>query len=354
MNIKIHPDQIEQWVKKYFPDYIKKSEEYLVISNPFYSNDKKKFNISLTKGFCHDWRDDSWAAPPNPKTGKLNRSFIKFVKLYRKCSYDQALKEVLGASASIKHYYRPEAISQFDNIEVVNVKLPKNATSLALEDNKSATIAKNYLVSRGYTIDKIKEKMLMYEGTNIIWPYFEYEELVYWQSRSILNKRFQFPDTDVYEGNKLVGKLDIGKSDFLYGFDDVKLGSYVIITEAIFCQNTLGEQCVASGGAALSTTQVSKLKLLNPKSIILAADNDVAGLKSILHNAKLLINAGYKVYYSICPDETGCKDWNDQFTIGYKSLQEIRNIFDSCIAAYNVNSMFKISKILADKLKSRR
>jgi hypothetical protein len=345
MNIKIHPDHIEQWVKKHFPDYIKKSDEYIVISNPFYGNDKKKFNISLTKGFCHDWRDDTWAHPVNPKTGKLNRSFIKFVKLYRKCSYDQAIREVLGSSASIKQYYRPELISESDNALVVDVQLPQHAASLSLEDTKLTKVIKNYLISRGYTDQSIKDKMLMYEGTDVVWPYFEYEELVYWQSRSVLNKRFKFPDKEKYENGVLIGKNNKGKADYLYGFDDVKLGKYLIITEAIFCQNTLGDQCVASGGALLSSTQISKMKLLSPNSVILAADNDHAGIKSIVQNSKMLKNAGFKVFYSICPADEECKDWNDLFTIRKMSHQDIRKVFEDNIKPYNISSMYNLLKI---------
>ncbi len=345
MRIKIDPAKIEKWVKTNFPDYIKRSGkngEELVIANPFYGNDSKKFNINLSKAVCHDWRDDSWALPVNPKTGKANKSFIKFVKLYRKCSYDQAIKEVLGSAVDLKSLYRPEAISEPNNLAVLDVELPSSATALSVADDKISVIIKRYLHSRGYTDEQISSKMLMYKGTEVIWPYFEYEELVYWQSRSIINKRFNFPDSEVYVGDKLKGKIEVGKSDFLYGFDDVKYGSYAIITEAIFDQNTLGEQALASGGATLSKTQIKKLKLLGAKKIILAADADKAGIKSIISNAKALTAAGFKVYYSVCPLDSGAKDWNEQFTLNKLSLPEIRKLFDSCIVPYNILSLSKL------------
>ena len=345
MRINIDPAKIEKWVKANFPDYIRrtgKNGDELVIANPFYGNDSKKFNISLTKAVCHDWRDDSWALPVNPKTGKANKSFIKFVKLYRKCSYDQAIKEVLGSSVDLKNVYRPEAISEPSNLEVLEVQLPSNATALSVADDRIALMVKRYLYSRGYTDDQINMKMLMHKGSDIIWPYFEYEELVYWQSRSILNKRFNFPDSQVFDGDRLKGKLEVGKSDFLYGFDEVKYGSYAIITEAIFDQNTIGDQALASGGATLSKTQIKKLKLLGVTKVILAADADNAGIKSIISNAKDLTASGFKVYYSVCPLESGAKDWNEQFTVNKLSLPDIRKLFDKCIAPYNIMNMSKL------------
>lgn len=353
--------KIEKWVKQHFPDYKKrtgKNGSELVIANPFYGNDKKKFNISLAKGICHDWRDDTWALPANPKTGKVNKSFIKFVRLYKKCTYDQAIKEVFGSGQDALQYYRPELISEPDNIEVIQVQLPKTALPLSLDDSahndtKLAVLVRRYLLSRGYTDETIAEKMLMYDGSSVVWPYFEYEELVYWQSRSILNKRFKFPDAEVRDGEKVIGKLDVGKSDFLYGFDDVKYGSYVILVESIFNQNTLGAQALATGGATLSKTQVSKLKLLSPSSIILAADSDKAGIKSIIANAKLLTqNLSSKIFYSICSIPEA-KDWNELYTICKLGVSEIRTVFDKGIKPYNIASISQLVERLLKKDKSK-
>jgi hypothetical protein len=169
-------------------------------------------------------------------------------------------------------------------------------------------------LSRGIDRNKIEKYGILHAGLDVVWPYFEFDDLVYWQSRSRTDKRFLFPDISV----------GVGKGDFLYGFDQVEPASYLIITEAIFDCQTLEHQCVASGGAELIDRQLRKIKFLGPKDgIILAPDNDIAGIKSILANARILDALGYKLLFSVPPEieydnEDGTKnvtkDWNDLVT----------------------------------------
>lgn len=355
--LKLQPHQIEAWVSKHF-DYDRKTdkngETWLLIANPFYTNDKRKFNISIDRGICHDWRgDEFWAGSPNPKTGKLNKSFIKFVKLYRNISYSQAITEVVGDKDAWK-YIHPTNIVEEQEIKIVGVELPKSSVSLYKDPNNEInSMVINYLKNRGYTMQLIESSMLMRHDFNALWPYFEYEELVYWQSRNILNKVFQFPPTTVEQNGKVVGKLEASKSDFLYGFDDVEYNKYVIITEAIFDKIMHGDNSVAIGGADISDTQISKLALKKPKAVILAGDMDKTGIRTgiISNGNKIKSRLGCQIYWSLIDMDAyknGAKDWNDLYTKCKMPISDIKKMMEKNITAFDERGIFKLYNILKE------
>jgi hypothetical protein len=268
------------------------------------------------------------------------------------CSYTDALKDVLGSSVSISEVrnqvYRQQQEDEEERKRSVSLGLPKKPKYLADADDKIAGAICRWLHKRGIDDRKIKKYKLMYKGFSVIWPYFEYDEIVYWQSRSITSKMFEFP------------KLDCGveKSEFIYGFDYVEPSSSVSITEAIIDAQTIEDQALASGGAVLQERQIRKIKALNPRDgIILAPDNDEAGLKSILSNAKALKPYGFPLYFSIPPmieyvdndgEEQVTKDWNDIGKI--EGFDKVKTIMQDEIKPYTIKAFFYIQNLI-DSLK---
>lgn len=350
---RIPPHNIEYWVKKNFEyrSRVGKNGPELVIANPFYSNDNKKFNISLNTGKCHDWRGDEWAGPVNPKTGKRNCSFIQFVKLYKNCSYYDAIKDIIGDGTDIKNYLVPYTNSVAEHV-VYAVQLPDGLNVLSESHDIQSKAVKKWLKLRGYTDTTIALNRLYSLGMDVYWPYFEFDELVYWQSRSSINKKFCFPPSIIRDKDgSVIGKVESSKGDFLYGFDEIEKSSYVIITEAIFDKNTIGQQALASGGAMLTPNQINKLKILGPKrGVILSPDRDKAGLKSIVSNYNILKDQGFTVYYSLPPNveytENGdtrlAKDWNELFQKCQIDLEEIRRLHDDNIKCINYTELIKL------------
>lgn len=300
MGFKPSPEQIRSWVAANFPEYKeRKGGEQLIIPSPFYDNDKYKFNISTSRAVCNDWRgNDYWA-------GGGSTSFIRFVQLYKNCSFKDAVRDICGSDVSLAAIYTKikkdrEQKEEVDEREV-KLELPEGAQQI-LKSNypKMAGAVKKWLSSRGIDESLIEKYDLYHIADNVVWPYYEYGMMVYWQSRSILNKFFEFPPESV----------GVTKGMYLYGFDLIEPSEYVIVTEAIIDMMTIDEQCVATGGATFTAQQERKIHALNPKKgIILAPDNDKAGIDSILHNYKVLNN--YKLYYVIPPTRDGIKDWND-------------------------------------------
>lgn len=335
---QIPESRVVAWIERNFDFKKRKGGAEYCINSPFDGDAGYNFNINPEKGVCHDWRGDEWAGPINPETGKRNCSFIKFVRLHLKCTYKEALQEVLGATEDVSGYMRPEGrVTDREAKKKVSVALPDGVRFLAESKDRQASSLRKWLGTRGYTPEGIAKNELCYLAMDVYWPYYEFDTLVYWQSRSRLNKRFNFPQLEIYdEFGKVVGITDGSKGDFLYGFDDIESASYLIITEAIFDKNTLGEQSLASGGAILTENQIKKLRILGPRNgIILSPDNDKAGIKSLVTNTVLLERQGFKVFYSLPPkikyevdgEEKITKDWNElgQFVVGFENVRQLHD-----------------------------
>lgn len=350
---RIPANKIIAWIQANFDFKTRKDGSEYLICDPFTGDSNFNFNINPERGVCHSWHGDEWAGPLNPETRKRNCSIVKFIKVYRKCSYRQALEELLGATEDVGEYMRPEGrISVTEATRTATVALPDGVELLAASKDRQASSLRYWLGSRGYSQDDIEKAELYHLGMDVYWPYFEFEVLVYWQSRSRLNKRFDFPAQNIYDDDgNIIAKTEGTKGDFFYGFDRVELASYLIITEAIFDQHTLGEQALASGGADLTPNQIKKLKILCPdKGIILSPDNDRAGLKSVLRNHNILSQHGFNTFFSLPPKcdyiedskTRHTKDWNEILTKLKLSRDEVRAIHDQNIARATTQRLLKL------------
>lgn len=353
--LKIPPEKIVSYIKSNFDYKTRKDGEEYLINSPFRDDTGYHFNINPEKGTCHDWRGDEWAGPVNPETNKRNCSFVKFVRLYKKCSYSAAISEIIGSRIDLKSYLRPDnRVTEDVAKNKYAVRLPEGTQPLLLSDDIQAKALIKWLISRGYTTESIEKFDLHHLGMEVYWPYYEFDTLVYWQSRSRMNKTFKFPPVEIKdEKNKTIGITDGSKKDFLYGFDEIEPASYLIITEAIFDQHSLGDQALASGGAVLTSVQIKKIKLLGPKKgVILSPDNDKAGIDSIISNSNILKSFGFDVYYSIPPkykytkngDVFHTKDWNEigKYVHGF---DEVRKIHDKNIRKLDENSLVELSML---------
>ena len=349
---QIPPHKIIAWLERHFDCKTRKGGSEYIICSPFSQDTGFNFNIKPDIGMCHDWRSDDWSGTPNPKTGKRNCSFINMVRLYKRCSFRDAVLEVLGDIKEASDYLRPsDSKVQSESLQDIRTVLPVGVTPLAPAVDIQAMILKRWLYSRGYAEDTIQRANVHYSGMDVYWVYYEYGEMIYWQSRSRLSKTLMFPPVNCYKDVKLIGTSEISKGDVLYGFDDVDIATYVIITESIFCQNTLGDNCVASGGAALTKKQIQKTRLLDPRdSIILSPDNDRAGINSIISNASSLRQNGFKVCYSVPPkieyEHEGLKkltkDWNELFEFCKMSNSDIRSLHDRSIKELDTRALIDL------------
>lgn len=275
--------QILNWIKKNFHDYkIRKNGNEVLVPNPLYHNDKLKLNISLIKAVVHDWRTDAF-----------NYSFIQFVSKYKNISWKAAWKEVTSS------VYIPNKKESQDDLDPdINIELPETAypiENLQIPQMRTATI--NYMSSRGIGYDRLVKNHVYYGIGEVIFPYIEFGEIVYWQSRSIVDKIFNFPPNSQ-------------KENFIYGIDNCNFKGELIIVESIIDAITIDDNTLAIGGSSISKQQLKKIQFLEPEKIIVAPDNDKAGrnmLKQAFFKLKKIINED-KIYYVFPPKE---QDWND-------------------------------------------
>ena len=336
---KLDPDQIKAWVEANFEAKSRKGGAELVICNPFDGDEGFHFNISIHKATCHDWRGDHWAGTYKP-------SFLRFVQLFRRCSYIQAIQEVSGGKTSLQAI-RLQMQRRANAVEEKPDKLlelPEGSQKLiGSSQPKMAKMLISWLNSRGLDEEHIQRYDLHHYADTVVWPYYEYGMLVYWQSRNRLNKVFNFPDESV----------GVGKTDFLYGFDHIEPNEYVSITEAIFGAHTLEVQALASGGAVLERKQIRKLKIFNPvRGVILGPDNDKAGLTSVVANYEL-IKPYYPVFHSVPPkieymdrgEKMVTKDWNELLTGPGLPLARIRKMFEERVVRTTLNHISAFTKL---------
>lgn len=337
--IRLTQQQIENWVARNF-DYRKaKGGRQLRINNPFCQDDDYHFWISTEptttkKGirgyWVHDWRDSDY-----------NYSFLGFVKKYKGISFFEAVAEVTnGTSKQIRDELR--RLRQKQTEEEIEIKeesicLPHSESFAEPKNQEFKEMALRYLRKRAVDEKLAISLGLRFTPVSIIFPYIEYGITCYWQERYTLEKRFEFPDES---------KTGLKKTDFLYNYDNVEQPSeHVAVVESIFNCISVGDNCVATGGAALGEKQVQKLRVLGPRLVVLAPDLDEAGIKSLKENYYLLKDS-FRVGVCLPPKslkEQGKKDWNDMDQLfGKKAVRD-----------YFQNNTCRLDPIVVHKLLSR-
>jgi len=350
------PEQITSWVNRYFPNNKpRKNGTQLRICNPFNGDTGFHFEISVLTSKCHDWRGDDWVGF-NAKGIRNKCMFTRFVQLYLtklhgKCTFSQVVKDVTGSNkwSRSRGVYSDKIVEEEKISDYPTILLPVGSTRLSSNTSELAKGLKLWLLSRGVDDDAIVKYDMHSCGLNIVWPYYEFDELVYWQSRSRINKVFMYPSAD----------CGVTKGQFIYGFDLISPASHLVLTEAIFCCQTLADQTGAIGGADITSDQIKKIRLLGPKDgIILASDNDAAGIKSIISNSEKLKSLNYKLYFSVPPsieytDSDGgkafTKDWND--ILRYTKEDPVKH-FNENIKELTIRSridLHALEKKLSDK-----
>jgi hypothetical protein len=318
-------EHILAWIERNFDGYkIRKGGEEIVMANPW-GDSGKHFNISLVKRKSkRSKRKDFWVHDWRPGHREHDGSFLRFVQSFKGCSFVDALKDVCGKGIDPRAYLRRTKESQEKAPEIpeeTEISMPPGARLISEPRDTSAyKFATNYLTSRCISQEEAAQYYIHYNSVSIIFPYIEFGIVVYWQSRSMVGKTFEFPPETI----------GVSKSEFLYGFDQAEPGEPLILCEAIIDAINLGPGSVAIGGADLKNRQLRKIKALNPSGIILAADNDQpdkhgvrVGAASIRHNYDILRPYFQDISFCMPPDPY--KDWNDMKVAGLDPLSHIHS-----------------------------
>jgi hypothetical protein len=343
--IKLQPEQIETWVARHFEYKRKKNGRELLINNPD-GDTKHNLRISTEYKLLKNKYDKNnkpiygyWVNDFRVNHQQYNGSLISFIKKYKRISYFEALAELTGASAKnlrdLMHKIKIDRLRSESKEEEAEdeseVELPPLSVLLSKkDDSRLRQIAINYLNNRAIAESVVIEHQLYYTPVAIVFPYIEYGALVYWQMREVLDKRFEFPDE---------AKTGLAKTDFLYNFDNVEQpADYVIVVESIFNCLSIGDNCVATGGAKIpeDAKQIRKLNMLSPKDIILAPDMDEAGVVSLKLNYYALKDQ-FNLAYCLPPDDL---DWNDMDQ--KHGIGTARKYIEKNTRRLNLNSLLRL------------
>ena len=305
-SVQLTPIQIETWISKNFKYKKVSGGRQIRINNPFHEDSDYHFWISLyetelkngplkgTKGYwVHDYRPGIYAS-----------SFLGFVKKFRNLSYHQALSEVTGKTsielrAQLRYNLREEKEEEKKE-DIEFVELPEGSVPLTgSKDCLARQIALNYLYNRMIDDELIEKYKLHFTVSSIVFPYYEYGCLSFWQQRDILNKVFNFPDSE---------KTGLNKTDYVFGFDYVEPHSDLRVVESIFNSMTVGDNCIASGGAILAGKQKQLIKALRPKRLVWCPDRDKAGVASLIKNY-FEFKDDFPMAYCLPPNPIN--DWNE-------------------------------------------
>lgn len=338
--------QIRGFVAEHFPEFKEANSQkvgpVLRINSPFDDDpDSKslKFNIFINSKICKDWRgNERWK-----KTG--NSSFMNFVCLYLNCSFKEAVQKLAKyGSPDHKDYTLKHSPNQ-EKLEEPNVPLmhlPAGTEKLDLKSSKTHhKIAARWLAKRGFTPEIVEKHKIMICGISIVFPYYEFDELVYWQQRSTGHKFFEFPDAEIY---------GVGKSDFLYNYDNIDPNLPINVFESATNAITIGRQAISTGSADIGSKQLRKLvNLCRSKKVVFAFDRDKAGIDAMIKFYPILNLQKIETYYALPPkvkSKNGgiIKDWNELYTDLETpwSFSKIREAFKSSVKLLNMSEAIQL------------
>lgn len=148
-----------------------------------------------------------------------------------------------------------------------------------------------------------------YKGRVII-PIFENNEIVYFQARALT----EYPSEKYKNPPLKKGNIILNKNKF-------DRNKYIIVCEGLLDVYSIGDQGTSCLGKIVTEDFINRLFAYTDKGIILALDNDKAGIDSTLNFIKGNPSLSNKLRYFIYPDKK-FKDINDL------SNSDIINIYD--------------------------
>jgi len=167
-----------------------------------------------------------------------------------------------------KEYLEPVV----EQIKRVNVTLPEGYTNLLFGDNLLAKNARKYILSRHFDVNTMAYKGWGYCTTGkylgyIIIPFYVGGKLVYFNARRYMGAGPKY-------NNPSLDEFGIGKSLMVYNMDALALYDDVYLAEGVFNADTIGDDCLASGGKKVSHYQISAILKSEVKSVTLLLDPD--------------------------------------------------------------------------------
>ena len=229
-------------------------------------------STSLKRNKCvcpfHNDKNASLSIHPSNNTFKCfgceaSGSVIDFVMKYKNIDKIEAVK-LLNADFNLGISFNEKKPTKQFNIKEYIIKCEKDISKT------------DYFIKRGLSIDTIRKHRLGYdvEKKQVIIPYSS--KLRYYQSRSIVDKRFFKPKTDT------AGIEPIYNENILY---NANIENPIFIVESPICAMSIEQYhspaiATCGGNGIIKLSEILKNKnIKNTLSFIISFDNDDAGIK---------------------------------------------------------------------------
>jgi DNA primase len=212
-----------------------------------------------------------WKCGPHGNVSNL-------VQQIEQCNFPQAIQimEQYQDSSRLINYIPEEKIRQ----KVLTI--PKGYQRLQWGKNVLSSIIK-FLESRDFPAKEYIGRNELYYGGfvgdmkfRIIFPVYFHRRLVTFVGRDITGKS-NIPYLALEEEKSVYPTKEL-----LYGYDDVAPGNVIPVVEGIIDQQKLGKGSVATFGTAWKIEQVSLLRQLYPRKIVILYDSEEEAQKQAI------------------------------------------------------------------------
>lgn len=210
-------------------------------------------------------------------------SVTEFVQDFEAVDYKNAGR-IINTEESIG-FIDAEVLLSVRAIAQSEVMLPLGFTSILDGQGVMSDRARNYLLGRGFDLNKLDRKGFGYSFTHdpkyqddffgyIIMPFKRVGMLRYYIGRDFMGQglRYKNPPTE---------KFGIGKADLVYNEDALSTHDEIFIFEGLWDAETMGDSAISTQGWSLSPMQRSTIIRARPARLVFCTD------KKTEDNAKL-------------------------------------------------------------------
>jgi hypothetical protein len=258
--------------------------------------------------------------------GHLSLNFDKNVGRCHRCGFSIAnlrkyllKKHIVAPYRGVQERLKDDEPRKAEYREQV-IRLPAGCLPISGDDRQSWSFAES-LYEKNISPEQIVAAQVHYATDGkaagyCVFPFFEDEELVYWQGRAAWQQLLDNPRT---KKRNPFDETIMGKSSWLYGVDDCTVGGDLFLCEGTldrislhdFVREELGPQAAAvslqgtslgfpSEGDHWLNTQFGKIIALEPRSICVLFDPDAYQVARRL--ADELQQCGFNAYAGRMPD----------------------------------------------------
>lgn len=229
---------------------------YKTIACP-YCGRENKFGINISLNMAHCFRCGE------------HPSLIQLVMYLENTSEFKEVLDILNKPSFEGYVFKEEKLELKESKPIY---LPEGFKNIAFGNSTLAKSARNYIIKRGFNIDKISSLGWGY-GTKgkyfgyIIIPFYDNNKLVYYNARLFIGNgpKYNNPETSI---------TGIGKSYILYNKDALETYKTVYVCEGAINAQTIGDMGIASGGKAISRYQIDTIIKSSCKKVVILFDPD--------------------------------------------------------------------------------